>query len=309
MKSLAPTLALTVRSLRVEARAITPYVIRAFLVVCIVFAVWTAQQSSLFISAPGLELFGAIVFINFAFISILGVSQFASVITEEKEENTLGLLKMTSLSALSILLGKSIGRLMTGVMLLLTQLPFAMLAITLGGVSIEQVLLAYALLAAYMLLVYGVSLFASTIFSKSGWAAGGTVVLLIAFHLGPPIFWVWIDHLADERTISRYGELYILTNAAFEWFTEQYIPVALTKVLEIGFTPAEVIGPLAVHLGAALVLVILAWVFFERFTRREVIDVPNRPALLARKSSSPAGRKKPWRLIRNRSGPQPRRLP
>ena len=51
---------------------------------------------------------------------------------EEKEEQTLGLLRMTGLNALSILLGKSTSRLLGALLLLLAQFPFTIFAITLA---------------------------------------------------------------------------------------------------------------------------------------------------------------------------------
>ena len=52
---------------------------------------------------------------------------------EEKEEQTLGLLRMTGLSPLSILLGKSTSRLCGALLLLAAQFPFTIFAVTLGG--------------------------------------------------------------------------------------------------------------------------------------------------------------------------------
>ena len=78
---------------------------------------------------------------------------FATAITEEKEEGTLGLLKMAGISRVSILLGKSTSRLITAILLFLVQLPFTLLAITLGGVTLGQIFAAYWALLAYMLLV------------------------------------------------------------------------------------------------------------------------------------------------------------
>jgi len=81
----------------------------------------------------GARVLGNVVFINCLFIVLAGLSHFASAITEEKEEMTLGLLRMTNLNALSILLGKSTSRVVNALLLLAAQFPFTLLAISLAA--------------------------------------------------------------------------------------------------------------------------------------------------------------------------------
>src|SRR5439155_21710329 len=119
------------------------------------------QESMRWLGAPGLRFFQAVVQINFFFITLAGVGYFASAITEEKEEMTLGLLRMTSLNPLSILLGKSTSRVFGAVLLLLAQFPFTLLAVSLGGVSVAQVMAVYCTLGAYVFLLSNVALFCS----------------------------------------------------------------------------------------------------------------------------------------------------
>jgi len=47
-----------------------------------------------------------VTYLNFCFITLGGVGYFATAITEEKEELTLGLLKMADIGPLTLLLGK-----------------------------------------------------------------------------------------------------------------------------------------------------------------------------------------------------------
>ena len=77
------------------------------------------------------------------------------------------------------------GRLMNGVMLLAAQLPFTMLAVTLGGVSNQQIFAAYAVLAAYMLLVFSLALLGSVLFQRARQAASFTFFVLLGFFLAP----------------------------------------------------------------------------------------------------------------------------
>ena len=93
-----PALALFIRQLRLDARASRTYLTRAILVGGVLLGLMAAHAASALVAAPGLDFFRTLVFINFFFVSMAGLSYFASVIAEEKEEMTLGLLRMTGLS-------------------------------------------------------------------------------------------------------------------------------------------------------------------------------------------------------------------
>jgi hypothetical protein len=85
-----------------------------------------------------------VMFLNAGFIGIAALSIFPAAISEEKEDETLTLLRMTNLSALSILFGKSTSRFIGAMLLLAVQIPFTLLAITLGGITFSQIAAAYA---------------------------------------------------------------------------------------------------------------------------------------------------------------------
>ena len=92
---------------------------------------------------------------------------------------------MAGVSSLALLMGKSTPRLIAALILLTVQLPFTMLAITLGGVSIYQVLAAYTCLFAYLVLVANTALFFSVICQRSRTAGLLTGVFLFLFFFGP----------------------------------------------------------------------------------------------------------------------------
>jgi ABC-type transport system involved in multi-copper enzyme maturation permease subunit len=123
--------------------------------------------------------------VNFFAIAIFGLSTFASAITEEKEDDTLGLLQMTRLNPLAILLGKSTARLCEGLLLLAVQIPFTMLCITLGGVSMDQVLRCFAILAAFLFFLCNIALLWSVVCRRTARATAMTVATGIAFYVMP----------------------------------------------------------------------------------------------------------------------------
>ena len=120
---ISPLLALFIRSLREDSRLKFTYFSRAGLVTVILFFLFMIQSSFGWSNAPGLHFFGTVVGIDLAFVLLAAVSYFSSAISEEKEEMTLGLLRMTNLNPLSILLGKSTSRLCTACLLYTSPSP------------------------------------------------------------------------------------------------------------------------------------------------------------------------------------------
>lgn len=148
-----------------------------------ILAAWADSVGSM---APGLYFFEWLCRLNVLIISVSGISYFVSAVTEEKDSGTLALLRLAGVSPLAIILSKSTSRLVSALMLLMTQIPFTFLAITLGGVTWQQIIAAYLGLAAWMCLVANVALFCSVRCRTSGRAASlATSILLLFFAAGP----------------------------------------------------------------------------------------------------------------------------
>lgn len=132
--------ALLERSLRLDVRSRWTHGLRIVAVLVGFAAMLSAANLPAWFGAPGLMFFSTIVPLNALLIAGAGISYFASTITEEKEEGTLGLMRMTGLGSLSILLGKFGSRLLQALLIVIVQLPFVLLGVTLGGVSPQQIL-------------------------------------------------------------------------------------------------------------------------------------------------------------------------
>jgi ABC-type Na+ efflux pump permease subunit len=185
MSFLRPLFALFVRSLREQSRTKYTSIARAAVVLIVLLIIASNEQNFVNRSAPGLTVLITLAMVNFFTITIFGLSTFPSAITEEKEEDTLGLLRMTQLNPLSILLGKSTARLFDGFLLLSVQVPFMMLCVTLGGVQQSQILRTYGILAAYLFLLCNVGLLWSVICRRSKGAASMTTLTGIALYILP----------------------------------------------------------------------------------------------------------------------------
>lgn len=178
-------LALLTRSLRLDARQLRNHLFRLSFVGFIYLSLLIATVSASSFGAPGLNFFKSIAFLNQVFITCAGIGFFASAITEEKEEDTIGLLVMAGLNPLGILLGKSTSRLIQASLLLIVQFPFMLLAVTLGGVTPHQIFAAYVALLAFLVLLANVALVFSTVCERGGSAAGMTALLLVLYAFAP----------------------------------------------------------------------------------------------------------------------------
>src|SRR4051812_31145129 len=118
--------ALFARSVRDDTRSRGFFWVRMAICLAVILEMWMTNLSARIGGAAGLRFFSSLVWLNFVVICVAGASYFSSAVTEEKEEGTLGLLRMTDLSPLAILLGKSTSRMAGALVLLLVQIPFAM---------------------------------------------------------------------------------------------------------------------------------------------------------------------------------------
>src|SRR5882724_9049389 len=103
----SPLLALFGRSLREDVHSKATYQARglvgAFIWLVLSFALFASSWSG----AGGRSFFLNIVVLQTVALIFAALTYFASAIAEEKEEQTLSLLRMTGLSPLSVVLGKS----------------------------------------------------------------------------------------------------------------------------------------------------------------------------------------------------------
>ena len=175
------TFALVERSMRVDTRLARTHLIRlGFALLMLLFLVQVQVAFEKY-SAPGRDVFRSICWVNFFLLNLAGISFFSTVITEEKEEMTLGLLRMAGISPVGILMGKVTPRLLGVILLLSVQLPFTFLAITLGGVAVNQILAAYVALLSFAVLLAGRHFYGWRGRTALRWTLSGFVMLLLAY--------------------------------------------------------------------------------------------------------------------------------
>lgn len=263
------TLAMLQRAIRLDARLVRTHLFRLGFAVLVYGGFCQASVSSIgsLVGAPGLKLFTTMAWLNVVLISLAGISFFATAISEEKEEDTLGLLKMAGINPLGILLGKSTSRLLGTILLLLVQFPFILLAITLGGVTLGQVLAGYFSLAAFMVLLANVGLLCSVVFRRGGMASTVTGLALLLYFSAGYLVRLIAFGLTNGGVIAGNG-------AADQWIEStadalQSISIAnrIDEIVTTGFAGAPVGFQVLASLALAAVSFVLAWAGFHRFTR------------------------------------------
>lgn len=252
-------LALLTRSLRQDARLQRHHLFRGAFCVVMYFGLLSALATSAMRGAPGLDFFSSISAVNVIFITCAGLGYFATAITEEKEEEVLGLLMMAGLNPLAILLGKSTSRLIQSALLLMLQLPFTLLSITLGGVTFHQVFAAYLALFAYLVLVANLALLWSTLCERSGSAAGLTSILVVLYCVLPPSASALLAQLQTWRPAWGAGTWVVWL---LEQCTQTCVFYRLPAIMSTGYAAPLVSVQVVADLCGGVIAFGLAWLVF-----------------------------------------------
>jgi len=258
----SPLLALFIRSVREEVRSRATYWARAGLGGFLLLVVALFALSNRWTGAPGKVFFTTVISFQAVAVALVGLSYFGSAITEEKEEQTLGLLRMTSLNPLSILLGKSTSRLCGALLLLVGQVPFTIFAVTLGGVSLGQIAAVYCALGAFMFLLCNLALLGSVLARRTSEAAAFCVLVLVIL-LGS----VWLFGFLHDQ-LTGFPRLQTAFGDAADALWNSTPIARLQEVLSTGFSGPPVGWQVLSNLTAGIGCFFLAWALFGRFCDR-----------------------------------------
>jgi ABC-type transport system involved in multi-copper enzyme maturation permease subunit len=266
-----PLFALLARSLREDARSWVTYSVRFLLVALILFFTYQIGDSSQWVGAVGRRFFGMVLGINLFILCVVGLAYFASAITEEKEDDTLGLLRMTELNPLAILLGKSASRLIGALLLVAAQLPFALVAVTMGGLNVRQVLAGFVMLLSFAFMLANLGLLASTLCRRT---SGASILagLVLAVFSWVPAFLTW-----------AFG-----TPCLLAWHSVTTLAWQ-REILGTGFSLSIAGWPCAVHLIFGAVCFLAAWMLFDRYA--EVVPKPAAPVVTRGTAAAPVRRR------------------
>ena len=264
--------ALFERSLRVDARALGPHLARLFLLTSIYIAIIFSYSTAVVLGAPGLRFFLNIAYIDLIFMTLLGFSFFSTSITEEKEEDTLGLLLMAGVSSLGLLLGKSGGRLVQATLLIVVQYPFTLLAITLGGITQHQIRATYVAMIAYMVLLSGTGLLCSTISKNNRVASIRLFVIVIGY---------WLFPVACRRAMIDFPGMPNALVWVLTCVSESCVFLQIGPTMTTGFNESVWSTQVISNLIVGMLCYPLSWSLFS-FTSREPTTEATSRGLVAR---------------------------
>lgn len=268
MRLASPAMLLVARNLRTGERAPGVAAVRVLVVGLVLMALYFAHDARAMFGGPGKLLLSSISTVDLWTLLLAGVAMFPGLIAEEREQQSLTLLRLAGFGAVGFLLGQTLSAFAQCALVLAVQVPFLMLAVTLGGTSSSQVLLTVLVLFVAMVQVYGASLLAGACARTVRGANRLAVFLVLAVMLLP----VWLAQL-EKWAI---GTVYL---GAF-WRGPTLLGAVQSDVVEFG--PVWRALGLQVGLGAGLAL--LAVLVFD--TRKG--EAPNRPRSAA--SQAPRAR-------------------
>lgn len=251
------------RSIRADAQRRSAHGLRIGAVLVILALLVGAQLRGSTVGAPGLVFFHSVSWLGAVLITLAAIGHFSTSITEEKEEGTLGLLLLADISPLSILLGKSTNRVLSALLLFVAQFPFALLSLTLGGLTISQILAAYLTLAAFLFLMANLALLVSVLVPRTGEAIALMTLLSLVLHGFPP----WLSQLVHQLVVNQHiragGVLADFSRTLNELYTETSVFLALDRIFDVNRDLQILSGQQLYSLVAGLLLFGLAWLRFR----------------------------------------------
>ena len=192
--------------------------------------------------SKGLYMLSLVSTVNLFFVTIATVSLFCTSVTEEKEHNTLGILLMTGISPFGLLSGKLISKLYIVLQLILLQIPLIVIARTMGGLSMDQILAHLVYFLAMILIMSQVGMFFSIISQKSSKSIFFTSVFLLFLFILP---------CNNSATFLTY------------YF----------KIFATGFNAGIISQPVIILLVLSLIIFLSALMLFNKFTYDESSSV------------------------------------
>ncbi|MEZ5966756.1 MAG: hypothetical protein R3F56_23155 [Planctomycetota bacterium] len=224
---------LALRNLRTHVQAPSWVLGRAALAASLLTALSFGAAGSGRVGAAGLNVFRGLLWIDFAFVTMVAIGPFASALAEEREGETLAVLRLAGLQPLAIVASKALGLFGSTLLLLAVQVPFAVLATALGGVSVRQVATAFVTLAAYTIGAQGVALCMAARATGAKQAGSRTAWTLGLWLLAPQILGVLASWLVAVGAARGVG-----SGPLADWIDLAHLASPLTAALPKTGQPA-----------------------------------------------------------------------
>jgi ABC-type transport system involved in multi-copper enzyme maturation permease subunit len=220
---------------------LTTYLLLMSGFVTLLYVVYVASTNNVY-SNPGSQLigkfvFGAVVGIELLLVCFIAPAFTAGAISGEREHQTYDLLRTTLLTASQLVLGKLASALSYILLLLVAALPLQSLAFLLGGVALEEVVIATLLLVATAFLFGTSGIFFSSFMRRTLASTVLTYAFALMATLGLPLILLALVPLNS-----------------FLFYNSTPGPLA-QSILILGFWALVSINPIATAIATEVILV------------------------------------------------------
>ena len=181
-------------------------------------------------------------------------------------------ISLAGINSVSLLLGKSTSQLISAVLLLIAQFPFTLLAITLGSVTLHQVLAAYTAVLAYMLALGNLGLLCSVCCRTSRATSWLTDILLAGFLFGPSLVLVFLTPLRAGGNVNPTGFIAELFESVVVGIVEASVVHRIGDIMQSRFAEPVIRYQVISNLVAAFVFFGLSWAMSDVFLREQVLQ-------------------------------------
>jgi hypothetical protein len=265
---LTKAFALLQQTFRVDVRQLRTHLLRGGIAAGVLWLLMIVHYEQRFRSSPGLQLCAGLTFPTMILLTLMGAFYFPSVITEEKEEQTLGLLRMAGVNSVTLLLGKSVARVGVVLLLIAVSLPYWLLCVTLGGVTPTQIAAIAVALAAHLALMSQIGTLCSVYFTTTGRACVAAMIILFLLLIGP----IFAEEILREFHLIKRG------NNIFRDFYASFAPFQLSMIVSPGYAGGIFTTQVWTNTLAAFVLFCVSWLMLDRLNTYD--QVPGREARL-----------------------------
>ncbi len=220
----------------------------------------------------GKIIFGFLVWMELVMISFTAPALTSGAISLERERQTFDLLKVTLLKARSLALGKYLSGLVFIFLLLATSLPLFSLAFILGGVVLEEIMIALLILGTSAISFCAIGLFFSSLFARSLVSTVLSYAFAIFSNFGIPILMLFSITLFGVLISSRPGDplnspsFSTLALVYFAWLVISLTPLATIVATEVALLDGQGTWLAHLPLGNNTQLVFITpWVVYVLF--------------------------------------------
>jgi hypothetical protein len=206
--------------------------------------------------AAGGKWMEVVAVVNLICVTALAYGYFLTAIAEEREADVFDLLRLTGLNSLSMILGKWGSRLVAVILLIVVQIPLLLLAVTLGGLGMEQVIGFFMGLIGWCLLVSGIGLVISTI------TASATSAVITGFAAVGSFSLCFTGLRSLTAVLVRREWISSEFESAFDWLAGMLSKLLPLSLESLATSPAPLLavlkGPFPLQAGCCVVCVILS---------------------------------------------------